>query len=273
MSDPTPAPTETIADDDLCPICHLLILSPVLTQCAHILCASCMAQWADTSTSTTPLTATPLLDLTATYTPSLSASCPMCRTQTTAHPSPTLAATLAQKYPTTYALRAAEEEQDILAQRSNETGAESIVLLIGNKHRIERRSDDGNTHDWTFFVRVSRPEMVKEVRVYLHPTFRPPVVTLREPPFEVRRLGWGTFNIRVAVVLESWFVWDAGSDAVGRELALEWMLDFEGRGMQRRVRAKVRRVEGEDGESVSRRTRNAVRRVQAMGDGDGEFEV
>jgi hypothetical protein len=41
------------------------------------------------------------------------------------------------------------------------------MMLIGNKHRLVRGAEDDNQHDWTFFVRISRPELVQEVRVNL----------------------------------------------------------------------------------------------------------
>lgn len=123
-----------------------------------------------------------------------------------------------------------------------------------------------NQHDWTFFTRFSRTDIIKEVRVKLHPTFRPPQLTLHRAPFEVRRLGWGVFVIRATVVLRRPYVWVRSGEEEGvakDELELEWLLDFEGRGRQGRVRAKVRRGDGaeeeEEGESVARRTRGAVR--------------
>lgn len=42
---------EIIDEDDLCPICRLLLCNPVTTRCNHTLCSSCMAQWAEVSIS------------------------------------------------------------------------------------------------------------------------------------------------------------------------------------------------------------------------------
>ena len=77
-----------------------------------------------------------------------------------------------------------------------------------------------------------------------HPTFRPPRLVLRAPPYEVRRLGWGTFTIEAEIVLKepyNWIMDNAGSRQPGLELT--WTLDFEGRGHQSRVRAKVQKTE------------------------------
>lgn len=223
-----------------------------------------MAQWADAS-QTNNITHSSLdLDLASfdpNYDPTydLEANCPMCRTPTTASPDTQLACQLEQRYPTTYKERREEEEVE-KGQRMGEGGTEGVMILIGNRHRIERGAETANTHDWTFFVRLSRPDIVEEVRVDLHPTFRPPRVTLREPPFEVRRLGWGVFTIDVKIVLKEPYSWVVGGEnGRQRDLALDWELDFEGRGRQGRVRAKVRKMEGEEGTLGERETRARAR--------------
>ncbi|KAF2676908.1 hypothetical protein K458DRAFT_320863 [Lentithecium fluviatile CBS 122367] len=263
MTEAAPPPAEDIAHDDLCPVCHLLLYAPVRTQCSHILCASCMAQWASTSSTSNISHSSLDLDLTPfdpNYDPAydLEANCPMCRTPTTASPDNALAAQLESRYPVTYAERKVEEEVERGA-RVGAGGAEGVMVLIGNRHRLERGTEDANEHDWTFFVRLSRPELVDKVEVYLHPTFRPPSVTLRRAPFEVRRLGWGTFNIEATIWLKEGWSWVKEGSRVGeRFLRLDWELDFEGRGRQGRVRGRVRKdevVEGVEEEGEGRRLR------------------
>jgi hypothetical protein len=104
----------------------------------------------------------PLADLSV-----LEANCPMCRTPTTATPHAERKRTLEEKYPTLYAERR-EEEAAARGSRIGQDGVEGMTILIGNKHRLERsREDTANKHDWTFFVRVSRPELIQHVRIYL----------------------------------------------------------------------------------------------------------
>eukprot|EP01012_Entosiphon_sulcatum_P035464 TRINITY_DN45010_c0_g1_i1.p1 TRINITY_DN45010_c0_g1~~TRINITY_DN45010_c0_g1_i1.p1 ORF type:complete len:489 (+),score=71.52 TRINITY_DN45010_c0_g1_i1:21-1487(+) len=75
-------------------------------------------------------------------------------------------------------------------------------LLIGNLHRTVQ-SEDSNTHEWTMFVRSEDNKplsgLVDHVEFQLHPTFRPNKVTVTEEPYELQRLGWGTFEIGVVV--------------------------------------------------------------------------
>ena len=110
-----------------------------------------------------------LADFDPTYDPTydLEANCPMCRTRTSATPDQALARQLETKYPVTYAERRVEEEIE-RGSRVGQDGVEGVMILIGNKHRLVRdNQEDANQHDWTFFVRISRPEIVKEVVIDL----------------------------------------------------------------------------------------------------------
>lgn len=80
-----------------------------------------------------------------------------------------------------------------------------------------------------------------------HPTFRNPQVIVQWPPYEVRRLGWGTFTIYVNLILKAGYSWvsseaeDTMDGGAKGKLPLEWELDFNGQGSQGRLRLKVRR--------------------------------
>ncbi|KAH7562862.1 hypothetical protein BM1_02382 [Bipolaris maydis] len=235
MVQATPAaPPEDVAHDHLCPICQLLLYTPVRTQCNHLLCTSCMAQWADAS-STNQIEHSSLdvhlADFDPNYDPSydLEANCPMCRTHTTASPDKRLARQLEAQYPVTYAERRVEEEVD-RGSRIGQDGVEGVMILIGNKHRLIRNPGSANEHLWTFF----------------HPTFRPSHHVLRTAPYEFEAQGWGFFTIKSKIVLKApynWIIDNSGTKKQGLELS--WTLDFEGRGRQGRVRAKVKKFEAE----------------------------
>ncbi|KAL1648266.1 hypothetical protein SLS61_006956 [Didymella pomorum] len=211
-----------------------------------------------------------LEDFDPNYDPSydLEANCPMCRTHTAASPDRALATQLEQKYPATYAERRVEEEVD-RGSRIGQNGVEGIMILIGNKHRLVRGSEDANQHDWTFFVRTSRPDLVEEVRVELHPTFRPPRVVLHRAPYEVRRLGWGYFTLEAEIILKEPYTWIVdNSGETQRSLELTWTLNFTDRGRQGRVRAKVKKLE----EDRARRLRTRAVPASAPDDDDDDAE-
>ncbi|PSN71513.1 hypothetical protein BS50DRAFT_487046 [Corynespora cassiicola Philippines] len=266
---------ESVQHDDLCPICQMLLFAPVRTQCNHLLCASCMTQWADVSSTTNLAHASldfDLRDFDANYDPirDLEANCPMCRTHTAASLDDELAKQLEERYPVTWAERKVEEET-ARGGRVGQNGVEGIMILIGNKHQIDI-GEATNIHDWTFFVRTSRPDVVKEVRVNLHPTFRPPRLVLRKPPFEVHRYGWGTFNIEATIILKAPYRWvREATDEPEYALSLDWTLDFGGRGGQGRIRAKIQKQEeieeieemDSDGPRRSRRLRSQARTREA----------
>ncbi|KAF9639442.1 putative yeats family protein [Lasiodiplodia theobromae] len=235
----TAAETEppTIDDDDLCPICHLLLYQPVLTTCNHALCRSCMSRWADISTTSGQMTIVPLSDAVpppepdaATTDPLLladEARCPMCRTPTRA-------------------VRDARREEVLRAR--------AMTVFVGNTHELlEVR--EGNCHEWTFFVRPGDVDVVEEVQILLHPTFRPPRVIRAMPPYQITRIGWGYFTVQAYIILKAGYTWiseDAQPTPDGVEkgmLPLEWMLSFDGNGSMGRCRLKYKHeisVEGSD---------------------------
>ena len=64
----------------------------------------------------------------------------------------------------------------------------------------------GNKHQWTMFVAFENDlqgtemkKYVEEVTYKLHPTFNPPSVTIKQPPYTLKRIGWGTFNIEINI--------------------------------------------------------------------------
>jgi hypothetical protein len=99
---------------------------------------------------------------------------------------------------------------------------------------------------------------------------------MRRPPYEVRRLGWGTFTLEAEVVLKepySWVLDNTGTRQAGLELT--WTLSFEGDGRQGRVRAKVKKMvetPPADGRRVLRSGRSAASAPLAVDDPDDEEE-
>jgi hypothetical protein len=223
---------EEINPDDVCPICNLLIYHPVTTSCNHNFCQSCMIQWADVSVSAQMT----LVDLDerpieTVSTNNIETRCPMCRTQTVANVSQQLERDLKERYPKLYATRAAEEaalSKDVMPDDS----VEVLTIYIGNEHRLIRTDESMSNikHDWKFFVRPSRTDIIEEVQIFLHPTFRNPRIIVQYSPYEIRRLGWGYFTIVAHVILKAGYSWVSGEaeDAPdGGEkgmLPLQWTL-------------------------------------------------
>ncbi|KAJ1327585.1 YEATS family [Microdochium nivale] len=261
---------EEIDEDDVCPICQLLLYDPVRTSCGHMLCSFCMATWASVSLqSPNSMTVVDVDEEPAEFdaVADVEVKCPMCRTLTVAQPDPARGDALKARYPRDYAERESEVLQQAGNSGENSGDIQTITVYIGNRHSLVAPTPGGleeNQHEWDFFVRPSRTDIVKEVHMHLHPTFRPPSVVCRREPYEVSRLGWGVFVVTADVVLKAGYEWvsddavDSSSpDGVGTRkdsLPLEWRLDFEGfggKGSMARCRLKVRR----EGDGVVRRSR------------------
>ena len=166
-----PMPPEEVAEDDLCPICHLLFYRPVTTLCKHTACEACMARWADISispemiflpiTSSEPAEAGSLAD---------EVKCPMCRTCTSATLDADKDGLLRVRYPRAYQERQVDAERNAIArpEGEGEGSIETVTLFVGNTHKLRTsREETPNVHQWSFFVRQSNTEMIEEVRMLL----------------------------------------------------------------------------------------------------------
>lgn len=160
-------PNEPIEEDDLCPICQLLLYRPVKTHCNHALCESCMAHWADVSvTSQMPIVDVDEEPADFNAVSGVEARCPMCRTLTSASLDSPRAEQLATKYPRAWQNRHVEEQAD---RGKGTSGGEiqTITVYIGNRHVLTQDAEDDNVHEWTFFVKPSRTDIVEEVQIFL----------------------------------------------------------------------------------------------------------
>ncbi len=181
---------------------------------------------------------------------------------------------LQSAYPVAYAERSAEEYADA----ENGDSIQAITVYIGNKHTLVPRSvESHNTHEWTFFVRPSRTDIIEEVHIHLHPTFHQSHIVRTRPPYAVQRLGWGVFPMLADIILKAGYSW-VSSDAVDSPdgapkgmLRLEWMLDFtsfDATGAMGRCRLKVKSDrDWNDGETA--RDRRELERVVRQYERDG----
>ena len=164
-----PISPEEVAQDDLCPICHLLLYRPVTTLCKHTACEACMARWADFSISP-EMILLPITPSEPTESGSLSdeVKCPMCRACTSATLDADKDGLLRVRYPRAYQERQDEAERNAIARLEGDESIETVTLYVGNTHELRTsREETPNAHQWTFFVRPSNTEMIEEVRMLL----------------------------------------------------------------------------------------------------------
>lgn len=161
------ADDEAIEHDDNCPICQVLLYRPVKTRCGHTLCEGCMTLWADVSISTqmriVGLDDEPIALLPA----DIETGCPMCRTPTTATLDRDRETALQRQYPKAYQARHIEDQTAVEADFVD--SVETLTLYIGNEHHLIRpdHPHSANKHQWRFFVRPSRTDLIEEVHMFL----------------------------------------------------------------------------------------------------------
>jgi hypothetical protein len=93
--------------------------------------------------------------------------CPMCRTPTTASTDAHKALDLKKRYPRTYNTR--QQDEQAAADDDLAESIETLTLYIGNTHSLVRPDtpDSTNKHNWGFFVRPSRTDLIEEVQIFL----------------------------------------------------------------------------------------------------------
>jgi len=243
---------EDVDEDDLCPICQLLLYDPVTTTCKHTMCNFCMVTWAAT-TLAAPVTIVDVDEEPVPFDPiaDVEARCPMCRTLTSAVPDEARKSDLALKYPYTTSERQAEAESEQTGESGE--GIQTMTVYIGNRHTQVPPQDghlERNQHEWTFFVKPSRTDIVEEVHIFLHPTFRQNHIVRTRPPYQISRLGWGYFTITASVILKAGYQWvsedaqDTPDGAAKGVLPLEWTLDFDGFGGKGKSTVHLPNLEG-----------------------------
>lgn len=97
----------------------------------------------------------------------MESSCPMCRTVTIATSDRARLEALRQQYPQAY--RAREVEERTAREDDAADTVETLTLYIGNTHQAIKSDSEGskNTHNWKFFVRPSRTDLIEEVQIFL----------------------------------------------------------------------------------------------------------
>jgi hypothetical protein len=97
----------------------------------------------------------------------LEIKCPMCRTPSTTNLDQNRETSLRARYPRTYPQREAEEQA--AAEDDFADAVETLTLYIGNTHQLVKADseDSPNKHNWKFFVRPSRTDLIEEVHIFL----------------------------------------------------------------------------------------------------------
>lgn len=254
VATPTEFPfTQRVENDNLdaeeiCSACGQLLIDPVTTVCSHSICETCMVADDKIHMTIVPITGEGDAEgLASSWNFELFNRCPACgeRGGTVqgapfAPPNKVLRRRLQTQRPALYAQR-------VHSLKQSREDVQTMTIHVGNWHK----SDGPKRHQWTFFVRPSRTDMIDHVKLHLHDSFENPTVILKNAPFTFHAQGWGYFDIQVAICLKSSFSWQPSPDVedgpngdTRAVLKLNWMLDFHsfgGRGAMGRCFARFAR--------------------------------
>ena len=109
-----------------------------------------------------------------------------------------------RKYPIAFAERKTENKADMEEEKHK------IIkkLIVGNDCKAARGREK-DWKEWTLYLHMQEDgepveKYLEKVIVKLHPTFRPPVLEFKKPPFEVTRVGWGVFEIGITLYFKDY---------------------------------------------------------------------
>jgi len=181
-----------------CSICSEILFEPVTTTCGHTFCKHCLIKWFQHQSQ-----------------------CPLCRetlnsSSTRLQVNVLISNLIDTNFPSQIASRRQEVSQQMQCLLSQKIEKQ---ISIGNTHEILlfNREEAPVRHKWTFFVRVLGQSQcphatrtltswyIEQVEIFLHPTFSPSHIILRNDPFEITRVGWGTFPITGRIFFASRF--------------------------------------------------------------------
>lgn len=237
---------EQLAEKDRCPICSTFLAVPVTTSCGHTFCQPCF-RWANVSVKSSDLNAFPAKDIRESKLTTI--LCPICGQICHSFVDLHHQYKIQNEHPNNW-----RYTSWAVSQRSTTPSRfpafEFLTFTIGNTHKMSEAFVDSrkreNRHDWTFFVRPSHPELIAGVVITLHESFRHNVIALTNPPFEIRRFGWGIFEILAQVTLKSqyFFLNDMATVESGRrrKLQVTWTLSFQGDGTESWLKVAVGRL-------------------------------
>jgi hypothetical protein len=76
-----------------------------------------------------------------------------------------------------------------------------FLVIVQSHHLAEDKESGDNIHLWGLSLAQAADGVVQDVTWKLHPTFRDPIVRCTKFPFEIKRRGWGIFEVEVVITL------------------------------------------------------------------------
>jgi hypothetical protein len=178
-----------------CAICIELAREPVFTDCKHIFCFTCIDEYIEMTPKEVEL------------------KCPMCRSAFNKNFKPKIDIDFESKIKK-YHGKEYENRIKMLQELRKKCDFIKIKLLYGNTHKLienpkkSRTSvDTENKHKWCMFVKAydyDSSKVIRKVTFGLHHTFGAKEIEVKSAPFEMIKVGWGSFEIPIKIYFCSW---------------------------------------------------------------------
>lgn len=199
----------------LCPICLNLLIEPVKIECNHMFCYTCLDELMDNSNK------------------EIDFKCPMCRENLKKNFNLKIDKTLENQIKNLFAKEYELRSKMLMEYKKSMENIIKIKILYGNSHELvespkksNSHPENCNKHRWGAFVKVANEESQKYIRKVvfgLHPTFGATQLEVKTAPFEIKRIGWGTFDIPIKI----YFHYDF---KIKEPIELDHHLSFNGEG-------------------------------------------
>ncbi|CDW88400.1 yeats family protein [Stylonychia lemnae] len=172
------------------------MVEPCTLPCKHIFCIQCINQQIMNKTQ-----------------------CPMCRQDFQQNYLPQIDTDLQSKIKLKYPQKFEERNEELKQQGLLEGNLVKVKFMYGNDHKLipnpkklnsqHLGEEIENKHTWTVFVRIVKSQgqiigneakkFISKVKFGLHPTFGATEQTVQQEPFQMTKIGWGTFEVPIEI--------------------------------------------------------------------------
>jgi len=212
--------TEMMSGTDFdCPVCMILMVEPISVKCRHVICLTCTEKIAIEEQPKCPLCRVEF-----DFTKDLSFSSELYRNSLINHAKDFMKIAekiLDERFKNKGNIEcfvSYGNQHKILQDQSGDNKHEwTAFVKLKNGNNILKRSIDKlkskanlaiyfekyqnvefNEQDKRISL-LNESKLINQVTFFLHPTFNPSKIVISKPPFEIRRIGWGTFNIPIKI--------------------------------------------------------------------------
>jgi hypothetical protein len=211
--------TKFLKTDDIlqysCPICLNLTVEPVHLVCTHTFCSVCLNEMIENFPCEKEF------------------SCPMCRKMINKDCKIVIDIEMENYLKENFAIEYKQRIEQLIKYKNSQKNILKLKIVYGNTHqevtnpkRSRSDKEKTNSHKWSCFVKIENGQTknyIRKVVFGMHPSFGATQIEVKAFPFQITRIGWGTFNIPITI---HWHK----NIKIQNPLVLEYELSFNANG-------------------------------------------